>query len=163
MRTATVKLYDLTDALEMDSETISSWLDRNTGKVVMVESEVMDAVEAEEEDDLLDWQREELVAARAISAGDPRYLALPTKFDFHEYRYMEKFIGTIADAAKADQLWQAIKGKGAFRYFKDTAHRLDVIDDWYRYRDEAMNEFMLRWAEVNEITVDQAPRGPAQS
>ncbi|MEO6993477.1 MAG: UPF0158 family protein, partial [Lacunisphaera sp.] len=87
----------------------------------------------------------------------------PTKFDFHEYRTMEKFIGTVADAAKADQLWQAIKGKGAFRYFKDTAHRLGVIDDWYRYRDDAMNNFMLRWAEVNEISVDRSPRGPIQS
>lgn len=160
--TPPVKLYDLTDALEMDSETIGSWLDRKTGEVVIVESEVMDAVEAEEEDDLLDWQKEELVVARAIHAGDPRYLALPTKFDFHEYRYMEKFIETVPDADKAGQLWRAIKGKGAFRHFKDTAHRLDVIEDWYRYRDDAMNEFMLRWAEVNEITVDQTPRGPVQ-
>jgi hypothetical protein len=34
---------------------------------------------------------------------------------------MERFIGTVENAEAAEQLWRAIKGKGAFRYFKDTA------------------------------------------
>ena len=160
--TPAVKLYDLADALQTDSEAFGVWLDWKTGGVIIIESEVMDAVESEEEDKLVDWQKEELAAARAISAGDSRYVALPTQFDFHEYRYMEKFVGTVADAGKADQLRRAIKGKGAFRHFKDTAHRLDLIDDWYRYREAAMNEFMLRWAEVNQVPVDQTPRRPVR-
>lgn len=113
--TPPVKLMDLTDALEMTSEESGSWLDRQTGQVVVVDNDVMQAVESTEDDekpdDLADWQEEQVPAARAISAGDPRYLALPDKFDFHEYRHMEKFIGTVTDADQADQLWRAIKGK----------------------------------------------------
>ena len=164
--TPMVKLTDLIDALEMESEEWGSWLDRHTGQIVAIETDVIHAVEAVGEDVVAEkinaGTDEELGAARAICAGDPRYLALPTQFDFHEYRSMEKFIGAVADAGKADQLWRAIKGKGAFRHFKDTAHRLDLIKDWYRYRDDAMNEFMLRWAEVNQVAVDRTPRGSIQ-
>jgi hypothetical protein len=45
---------------------------------------------------------------------------------------MERFICTVADGQAADQLWRAIKGKGAFRYFKDTAHRLDLLKQWFQ-------------------------------
>jgi hypothetical protein len=51
---------------------------------------------------------------------------------------MEEFIGSVADADAAEQLGRATRGKGAFRHFKDTLHRLSLQDQWYRYRDEAM-------------------------
>jgi hypothetical protein len=156
-----VKLMDLTDGLEMVPEESAAWLDRQTGRVIIVENEVLQAVESVEGDevppDLEDWQEEQLPAARGICASDKRYVALPDKFEFHEYRHMKRFIGTVADGSIADQLWQTIKGKGAYRYFKDTAHRLGLIDDWYRYRDEAMNQFMLDWAEANNVLVDKTP------
>lgn len=156
-----VKLMDLTDSLEMVSEESGAWLDLQTGRVVVVDDDVIRAVESVEGDavpaGLEDWQQEQLPAARAISAGDKQFLALPDKFDFHEYRHMERFIGTVTDARIADQLWSAIKGKGAFRHFKDTAGRLGLIDDWYRYREEAMNRFMLDWAEEHQVKVDKTP------
>lgn len=162
--TPAVKLMDLTDALEMMPEEMGAWLDLQTGLVVMVEDKVIRAIEEAEGDSipagLVDWQKDELSVARGICAGDKRYLSLPDKFDFHEYRHIERFIGTIGDAGIANQLWFAIKGKGAFRRFKDTALRLGLIDDWYRLRDEAMNRFMLDWAETNGIQVDQTPRRP---
>ncbi len=164
--TPPVKLMDLTEALEMTSEESRAWLDRQTGQVVVVDNDVRSAVESAEvgatPDGLEDWQREQVPAAQAISAGDARYLALPDRYEFHEYRHLEKFIGTVADAGKADQLWRASKGKGAFRHFKDTAARLGLLDDWYRYRDKALNRFMLDWAEVSGVTVDQSPHNPGK-
>jgi hypothetical protein len=157
-----VKLTDLTDALDMIPEESGAWLDRETGRVVIVHAEVISAVEKAGDNavpDLAsDWLEDELPDARGICAGGGRYLALPDKFDFHEYRHMEHFIGTVADAMAADQLWRAIKGKGAFRHFKDTAHRLGLLDAWYRHRDAALNRFMLDWATVHQVPVDQTPR-----
>jgi len=158
---AVVKLMDLTDSLEMASEESSAYLDLQTGTVVIVQNYLLRRAENAKDDTIpdntLDWEEDEYAAARAIDAADKRYLALPDKFDFHEYHHMERFIGTIADDRTADQLWRAIKGKGAFRHFKDTAHRLGLIDDWYRYRDEALKKFMLGWAEVNNVPVDKTP------
>jgi Uncharacterised protein family (UPF0158) len=152
-----VKLMDLTNALDLPEEW-GAWLDRTTGRVITLDPDTLAAADEDEAIPVTDDS--ELAVARAISGGDSRYLALPDKFDFHEYRHMERFIGTVTDARIADQLWNAIKGKGAFRHFKDTADRLGLLDDWYRYRDEAMNRFMLDWAKANQVTVDQTPRRP---
>jgi hypothetical protein len=71
---------------------------------------------------------------------------------------MERFIGTVESAEEAEQLWRAIKGKGAFRYFKDTASRLGLLEDWFRYRDESMKEFVVEWAEANHVTYEDDTR-----
>ena len=109
---------------------------------------------------LADWEKEEVEIAKAI-VKDPgeRFVVAPAKFDFNEYRQMERFIGMVEDSAAAEQLWRAIKGKGAFRYFKDTASRLGVSKQWYHYRDNAMKEFVRDWAEAHQIPVvdDTAP------
>jgi hypothetical protein len=67
---------------------------------------------------------------------------------------MERFIGTVENTQAAEELWRAIKGKGAFRYFKDTGHRLGLLDQWYHYRDEAVKEHVIAWAEANQVTVE---------
>jgi hypothetical protein len=158
------RLWELTDALEFDSEELQSYFDRQTGRVVMVERSTMEALESggdEKLADLPEWQSEEFELARAILADegkDERFIAPPDKFEFHEYHQMERFIGTIADADIAGQLWQAIKGRGAFRCFKDTLRRLRLEDRWYRYREQAMKEFVLAWAEENDVTVADVPR-----
>ena len=66
---------------------------------------------------------------------------------------MERFIVTLPDDQIAEELWRAIKGKGAFRFFKDTARRLGLLDEWYRYCDEAMKNHILAWAEVKGVVV----------
>jgi hypothetical protein len=152
-----IKLYELVDALELP-EGWGVYFDRESGRVLMLDPETLAAGDEEEESLGGAAPVEELAAARAIETGDPRYLALPDRFDFHEYRHMERFVAGVADAGIADQLWRAIKGKGAFRHFKDTAHRLGLLDRWYQYRQQAMEEFMADWAEANGIAVDASPR-----
>jgi hypothetical protein len=58
----------------------------------------------------------------------------------------------------ADQLWRAIKGPGAFRYFKDTIHRLGMQEKWYQFRDEAMKQFIIEWAKDNDILFEDDTR-----
>jgi hypothetical protein len=157
---ARAKLDDLVQAVEFDSDfaDFEQYFDRKTGRIVMVEKSTLDA--AGEDDgkgfaDFLDGEREKIELARAVAADDgSRFIEPPGKFEFHEYRHMERFIGTIDDEATREQLARAIKGRGAFRYFKDTLHRLGIQDRWHRYRDEALKKFMLDWAEENWIEVD---------
>ena len=158
-----VKLSELIEALEFDSEEQEARVDLQNGCVVMVECAVLGAVEEGDEEllgDVPDWQKDEVEIARAIVADSgERFVAAPDKFDFHEYRQMERFIGTVEDSAAAEQLWRAIKGKGAFRYFKDTASRLGLLKQWYHYRDNAIKEFVRDWAEAHQIPIldDSSP------
>ena len=79
------------------------------------------------------------------------YIGLPTKFDIDEYSMMEEFIETIDDARLYNQLYIAINGSGAFRRFKDTCINYDIIDDWYKFRDEKYKELAIEWCNKNNI------------
>lgn len=160
-----IKLSELIEALEFESDECTSLLDLEEGCLVRVEQSILRAVEEGDEDrlaDLPDWQKPEVEIARAIVADSgKRFVDAPDKFEFHEYHQMERFIGTVTDNAAADQLWRAIKGKGAFRYFKDTANRLGLLKQWYQYRDDAVKEFARDWAEAHQIAVlDDTPPDP---
>jgi hypothetical protein len=160
------KLSDLITALEMASEEICLRYDRQTGSIVTVDRSVLEAAEEGEEEtltDLPDWQKEEVELTRAIANDDgTRFLDAPDKSNFHEYRHMERFIGTVEDEQSAEELRRAIKGKGAFRYFKDSARRLGLLDQWYRYRDKAMKEFVIEWAQASQVPFeDDSARSPA--
>ena len=128
---------------------------------MVVEESVIQAIESVAGDAVPagvgDWQAEQSAAARGIVEGDVRYLPLPDKFEFHEYRQMEQFIGSVADTQISARLWNAIKGKGAFRHFKDTAARLGVLDDWFAYRDKAAKRFMLDWAAARRKRNSRTP------
>ena len=67
---------------------------------------------------------------------------------------MEELIHSIDDDEAADQLWRAIKGRGAFRIFKDTLHRLGMQQSWYDYLEEAQREFVIEWAKENNVSFE---------
>lgn len=159
---ATAKLSDLMDAIELPTDEHYVAFDRQEGRIVSVEQYILRAVETGELEELKDvpeWQKQEIETARAIVAdtGD-RFIDAPDKFEFHEYRQMERFIGSLNDARTVDELWRAIKGRGAFRYFKDTAHRFGLLEQWFRYRDEAVKEFVIAWAEANHVDYEDDTR-----
>jgi len=152
-----VKISDLIQVLEFDSDEYGNWVDLQTGSVVRLAHSLISAIEEGDEEALesmADWEKEEVEIAKVIVADSgERFVDAPDKFDFHEYRQMERFIGTVEDSAAAEQLWRAIKGDGAFRYFKDTASRLGVLKEWYHYRDNAIKEFVRDWAEAHQIPI----------
>lgn len=158
------KLSDLLLALEMASDEIIMRFDRQLGQIVSVDGSLFRQAEDGEDEDfseLPDWQQEEVKTAREILEDDgSRFIDPPDKFEFHEYRQMERFIGTVENQRVAEELWRAIKGKGAFRYFKDTLHRHGIEEQWYRFRDTAMKEFVIAWANDNNVEFmdDVTPR-----
>ncbi|HXW68275.1 MAG TPA: UPF0158 family protein, partial [Dissulfurispiraceae bacterium] len=78
------------------------------------------------------------------------------KYDVHEYEIMEEFSRSLKDKESSDALWHALKGKGAFRRFKDTVNRFGIADEWYRYRDEALKQIAITWCESQNIEyIDQ--------
>jgi hypothetical protein len=148
-----VKLSAIIDGLECQGEETESYLDRVTGEVLTVSQETLRAVEDEEDlDDSPDWQQEEIENARRISDDqDERFVQLPTKWDIHEYSIMERFIETVRDESAANALYRAIKGRGAFRYFKDTLDDLGIREQWFAYRNQALKEMAVEWCNDNQI------------
>jgi Uncharacterised protein family (UPF0158) len=146
-----VKLKDMVNELPFIPDAASSYLNTKTGEIVSVTHEELRAAENEEPlEDFPEWQRDAICIAGDILETD-HYLPLPTKFDIHEYSIMERFCLSIEADDICDDLCHAIRGRGAFRCFKDRIHEYGMADDWYQYRDEALREIAIEWCEENGI------------
>ena len=103
-----VKIQDVIQALEFESEEIHSCVDRTTGNVVSLSTSLIEAIEEEDNDaleNIPEWERPDVDIATAIVAdAGERFLRAPSKFDFHEYRQMERFIDGLEDQTAAEQL-----------------------------------------------------------
>ncbi len=116
----------------------------------VTDEELRAAEEDEPLEEFPEWQHEAIRIAGEILETD-HYLPLPTKFDIHEYSIMERFCRSLDNDDMRDDLCNAIRGRGAFRYFKDRIHGYGIADDWYQYRDEALKEIAIAWCEENGI------------
>ena len=130
-----VKLDNIIEALEfvnfgMDT---SAYLNPKTYEIVYID-EFNSDISEEEQEEIYD-----------------EYIGLPTKYDIDEYSMMEDFIETIEDERLYNQLYIAISGKGAFRRFKDTCINFDIINDWYKFREEKYKELAIEWCKDNNI------------
>ena len=78
-------------------------------------------------------------------------IILPTQYEINEYQMMVDFIGTIENLEIKNNLKRLIQGKGAFRRFKDYCFEMDIIQDWYKYRDEKYKEIAIDWCKQNQL------------
>ena len=82
---------------------------------------------------------------------DNEWIAAPSQRDLDEYSIMEDFIDTVSDPRKNELLSVSIEGRGAFRRFKDTLYRVELVDEWYSYKHDAFVEVAREWCERNGI------------
>jgi hypothetical protein len=151
-----VKLNDIIEGLEFQSDESSSFLDKTTGKVVLISDYEMRAAEDDDPiEDFPDWQQDLVRIAKEIVDETGNYIDLPTKFDINEYSIMEKFCLSLNDSEMSDTLYSSIKGSGAFRRFKDAINEYDIADDWYKYRNDALKEIAIEWCPEKGIEFDE--------
>jgi len=146
-----VKLADIIDALEMQSDETRAYLNIKTGEVVTITDEELSSID----DDLLGIIREPAEDSgeqtnEIIESED--YLELPDKFEINEYGMMEKFCLSLENDNLRDTMYRAIKGSGAFRRFKDSILRFELEGEWYKYRDQKIKEVAIEWCQAHEIS-----------
>lgn len=150
-----VKLADVIDGLESQSDECSSFLNKKTGEVVLITDEELAAAEDDEPiEDFPDWQQDQVRIAKEIIAEAGDYIPLPTKFDINEYSIMERFCVSLDDPEMSDLLYGLIKGSGAFRRFKDAIREYGIEDEWHSYRNDALKEIAIEWCRENDIQFD---------
>jgi hypothetical protein len=147
-----VQLKDILEGMEFQSDEVTAFLHRPTGRVIAVSDE---AVQAAEEGAGADEVEEfELADARGFLEAGEDYLALPDRFEIDEYRMMERFATGVADPAAQAELGNALRGRGAFRRFKDAVRRLELAEEWYAYRDRGYEDVARAWCEAHGIVVE---------
>jgi Uncharacterised protein family (UPF0158) len=156
---AEVKLDVIIEALEMADDSISSYLDVETGEVHAITEEEFDLAEDPQTaiEDLPNWQREGVKLARSIQEQDgKRYLALPSKFDVHEWAIMDRFSMTLRDAQARNDFHGGIRGAGAFRLFKHLLTEYNLWDAWNRFKQVELRQMAIQWCKENGIRFRQA-------
>jgi Uncharacterised protein family (UPF0158) len=146
-----VKLSDIVEGMDFQSDERSSFLNLTTGEVVGITDEELRAAENDAPlEDFPEWQHDAIRIAGEILETD-HYLPLPDRFEINEYSIMERFCLSVAAASLRDDLCDAIRGRGAFRRFKDRIQLYGLADDWYHYRDAALREIAIAWCEEHGI------------
>jgi uncharacterized protein UPF0158 len=148
-----VSLRDVIDAMDLPNNDWTSYLNPRTGEIMTVTDEDRRLVEDEDLDEanLPDWQRESLPKVRAaLESSD--FLALPDKFEIHEWAIMERFANSQVREARRDALLDAIHGAGAFRSFRSTVRRLRIEEEWFSFRQSAFERIALGWLEAHGIS-----------
>ena len=143
-------LRDIVDAIESQSNEGDAYLDPETGEIVQVSEDERALVEqGGSHDDLPAWQRELIPKVRQALESD-RFLALPDRFEVHEWAIMERFSQEQNERARK-VLVDAIHGSGAFRHFRGAVERLGLLDAWYRYRVSAIEQIARDWLEEHKL------------
>jgi hypothetical protein len=147
-----VKLKDIIEEMEIQFEESRSLLNITTGEIVLVSSEDLRAAEDEKPfDHLPEWEQENRINAMDVVENFENYIELPTKYEVNEYEIIEDFCLTVSNQRKQESLLRAIKGKDAFRRFKDKIIDLEMEDEWYSYREERFKQIAIEWCQDNEI------------
>lgn len=146
-----VKLLDLVENLELVTDEILAYLNTQTGEVITV---TLEDLRAAEEDlpltDYPDWQQEAIEEARQVLESD-NLLALPDKYEIYEYDIMRRFCDSKEDYNLSDEMAVAIRGRGAFRRFKDKIRHYNLEEQWYSFHFEALKEVAIRWCQDNGL------------
>jgi hypothetical protein len=149
--TVVVSLRDIVNEMDVMNDEFHAYLNKVTGELVTITNEDIEAIENDDDwSEYPEWQHESLATAKKV-LDSTDYLPLPSKFDIHEYEIMERFCYSIEDPKLSNELAYQIKGSGAFRRFKDAIRRHGIEDEWYQFRDQALEEIAIEWLESNGI------------
>jgi len=143
MVTVKVKLQDIVDEMVMDFPDQLRLIHITSGKVFSLLQEFLTDVEyGKPYDDLPEWHQEQIFLAIDLLENEDNYISLPTQFDINEYGMMKDFC-FMQKGSRQNELLNAIKGKGAFRRFKDRIYDFDLEDAWYTFRDECYQQIAI--------------------
>ena len=150
-----VKLQEVLEALDGVGMDMEYYYDTKNEEILMIFDGM---VNGETDPDLIEDIEEGFIED---------YIPLPRQYDMNEYRMMEEFIYDLPAGRAQDALDVAIRGKGAFRRFKDRLYDFDLQEKWYKYRDDCYEQIARDWCErfgieIGTLVIDEAGQAQPQ-
>ena len=127
-----INLQQVIDAIEEADDNWTGFYDSQTGETVWLGDTLLTGESYEEQEEL-------------IETSENRFFRFPTKFDIHEYSIMEDFVDDLPAGAIRNELMNAIRGRGAFRRFKDGIYYHGIKQQWYDYQADTYKRIAIRW------------------
>jgi hypothetical protein len=135
-------------AVERNSPDTDSYLDLTTGRVLTITT----------------GDPEAAINRQSVSENIRNFLRIEPASSREQYRWMERFVGSVADEALRERLIISIDGKGAFRRFKDVLLAYPAERErWFSYRADLLHWHIHNWLEQHEIQpTNEPPWGQVQ-
>jgi hypothetical protein len=138
-----IPLTKVADELELLVEGMVAYIHRTSGEIITLSEEMRSCAEGDDEDfdaHSYGWGEDlPLEKIREVMDSD-EWVALPDRFEIHEWNIMLDFTDTVQNADRRGELVAALRGRGAFRRFKDTLARHGLQDRWYAFHRQALEE-----------------------
>ena len=129
-------------AVERNSPDTDSYLDLTTGRVLTITS----------------GDPEAAINRQSVSENIRNFLRIEPASSREQYRWMERFVGSVVDEPLRDRLVISIDGKGAFRRFKDVLLAYPAERErWFSYRADLLHWHIAQWLEQHEISASNDP------
>jgi hypothetical protein len=129
-------------AVERNSPDTDSYLDLTTGRVLTITTGEPEAV----------------INRQQVSENIRNFLRVEPASSREQYRWMEKFVGSVTEEGLRERLIISIDGKGAFRRFKDVLLAYPAERErWFSYRAELLHWHIHTWLEQHEILPTNEP------
>ncbi len=129
-------------AVERNSPDTDSYLDLTTGRVLTITT----------------GDPEAAINRQAVSENIRNFLRVEPASSREQYRWMEKFVGSVVDEPLRERLIISIDGKGAFRRFKDVLLAYPAERErWFSYRADLLHWHIQTWLESHEIHPTNEP------
>src|SRR5690606_3115579 len=129
-------------AVERNSPDTDSYLDLTSGRVLTITS----------------GDPEAALNRQQVSENIRNYLRVEPASSREQYRWMEKFVGSVVDEGLRERLIISIDGKGAFRRFKDVLLAYPAERErWFSYRADLLHWHIQNWLESHDIHPTNPP------
>jgi hypothetical protein len=129
-------------AVERNSPDTDSYLDLTTGRVLTITT----------------GDPEAAINRQNVSENIRNFIRIDPASSREQYRWMEKFVGSVVDEPLRERLIISIDGKGAFRRFKDVLLAYPAERErWFSYRADLLHWHIQQWLEQHEITASNDP------
>jgi len=129
-------------AVERNAPETDSYLDLTTGRVLTITA----------------GDPEATINRQQISENIRNFLRVEPASSREQYRWMERFVGSVSDEPLRERLIISIDGKGAFRRFKDVLVAYPAERErWFSYRADLLHWHIHNWLEAHEIAPTNEP------
>src|SRR5512140_1648630 len=129
-------------AVERNSPDTDSYLDLTTGRILTITS----------------GDPEAAINRQNVSENIRNFLRVEPASSREQYRWMERFVGSVVDEPLRERLVISIDGKGAFRRFKDVLLAYPAERErWFSYRADLLHWHSAQWREQHEISASNDP------
>jgi len=126
----------LETAVERNSPHTESFVEKSSGQVLTICAGEPDAAQLKAK----------------VAANIEDYVRVEPASSREQYRWMEQYVGSVADAPLKQRLQISIDGKGAFRRFKDVLLAYPAERErWFSYRSNHLHWHIQNWLSAHDL------------